>query len=590
MDRGENSAINLLRRFLARPGPHTGDLVRYADVFTAIDDVLHIGEHREKSRYRYRMRVVKFLFSCHLLALAFALCGLLLISPHPELWNSDPARGAAFQFLLRSASSLQIIFGAVTLLFFGFLCVGPRNTLIFFTASMILSLFLGVLITSKTVLLGVFSPAVSPSFSQGGLEISIILLSWFYMGFTSYLLACRLVVRLGLRRQTFWSLALGTYFLIAWDVALNAALAGIHVPTQLSMVHTYGSSFGLPVSNLLNWSISGLIFLGVSRLLWRGDLNTQDLAIWLPFGIYTANIGFVMILSFGVGLWFPLLLSAVFVLAPEALAFYPREDAPSVRKGRVRASLNQVTWLMMRAICLVFARRRIMLKVEGQEHIPSSGPVLIAARHFHYLFDGYILVRTVPRRLHVIVSLDWLQIQSLRLLIELACSLVDWPVVLRDTEMRRHTEEKRWAYQPVEGRRYLRQLMQSAARLLRSGEVLVIFPEGHPNIDPHPTPKQDLEAFLPFQPGFVRMTELAERDRQTHVAIVPVGLAYHRVDKARWQATVRFGPPLFLRNFASPEEACRAAEERVRALSHLAPASTASASATVEPPGETLLP
>jgi putative transposase len=39
MDRDENSAVNILRRFLARLGPHTGDPVRCAVVFTATDNV-----------------------------------------------------------------------------------------------------------------------------------------------------------------------------------------------------------------------------------------------------------------------------------------------------------------------------------------------------------------------------------------------------------------------------------------------------------------------------------------------------------------------------------------------------------------------
>jgi putative transposase len=39
MDRDENSAVNILMRFLARLGPHTDDSVRCAEVFTAIDDV-----------------------------------------------------------------------------------------------------------------------------------------------------------------------------------------------------------------------------------------------------------------------------------------------------------------------------------------------------------------------------------------------------------------------------------------------------------------------------------------------------------------------------------------------------------------------
>jgi putative transposase len=45
MDRDDNSAVNILRRFLARLGPHTGEPVRCADVFTAIDNGVHTFEH-----------------------------------------------------------------------------------------------------------------------------------------------------------------------------------------------------------------------------------------------------------------------------------------------------------------------------------------------------------------------------------------------------------------------------------------------------------------------------------------------------------------------------------------------------------------
>ena len=39
MDPDENSAVNIRERFLARLGPHTGDPVRCAGVFTATDNV-----------------------------------------------------------------------------------------------------------------------------------------------------------------------------------------------------------------------------------------------------------------------------------------------------------------------------------------------------------------------------------------------------------------------------------------------------------------------------------------------------------------------------------------------------------------------
>ena len=42
LDRDENSAVNILMRFLAWRGPHTGDPVRCADVFTAIKTFQHV--------------------------------------------------------------------------------------------------------------------------------------------------------------------------------------------------------------------------------------------------------------------------------------------------------------------------------------------------------------------------------------------------------------------------------------------------------------------------------------------------------------------------------------------------------------------
>jgi putative transposase len=42
LDRDENSAINILARYFARLGPHTGDPVRCADVFTAINTFQHV--------------------------------------------------------------------------------------------------------------------------------------------------------------------------------------------------------------------------------------------------------------------------------------------------------------------------------------------------------------------------------------------------------------------------------------------------------------------------------------------------------------------------------------------------------------------
>lgn len=515
------------------------------------------------------MKVIKTLFTSYLALLILSLAGLLLVSPYLTFWRLDAGRLATFQFLLRRASELQILIGAAMMLLFGFLCVGSAKTLVFFVISLLVSFLARIWFTSSAPPAGLSSGGVLTGSSVSGLAVSFILLSWFSMSFTSYLLACKLVVRLGLRRQTLWSLLLGTYFLIAWSVAFDATISGIHLPAQISVWQEYSSSFGLPIYNAVSWTIAGLLLLAMSRLFWRGGLDTQHLIIWLPFGMYTANIGFVLLLSFGSGLWFPFLLSTCLVLIPESLVYFPRDEPRQVHGGPLRDSLSQIVWLVMRLGAWGTSKHLLRLEVEGVENIPRRGPVVIAARHFHYFFDGYILIRTVPRRLHTLVALDWLQAQSLRLIIELACSWADWPVVLRSEQLREHNPEQRWAYQQAENRQYLRQVIAATVRLLRSSEALAIFPEAYPNIDPHNSPKTELNDFLPFRPGFIKLVELAERDHHTRVAIVPAGLIYTRQeDGKRWQASVRYGQALYLDEFSSPEEALHTVEERVQTLSY----------------------
>jgi len=530
----------------------------------------------------YRMRVAKILFVCHLAALAIGLGCLLLILPHPELWDTNPIGENIFQFVLRSAGSLHILFGAATMLLFGLLFVGPYKTIIFFVASTLVSLIMVLLVTSKGSPFGVNAYPTLPGFKVAGIVPYSIPLSCFYMGFTSYLLSSKLTSGLKLRQQTLWSLVLGTYFLAIWGLALNSALASEHLPW---LWREYGSYFGMPLRNLFGWMLNGLIFMSLSRLLWRTNFDTQHLAIGLPFGVYIANTGFAMVLNLGVGLWFPLFLTALLVLLPESLVLFPREEPhTSTRPAPGRIALSQSIWLLMRASSRIIGRCRLDLHAEGLEHLPRSGPVLIAARHFHYFYDGYTLIRSIPRRLHTIVALDWIRTRPLRLLIELGCAMADWPVVLRSEQLRKHGTDGRKAYAPVESRQYLRHVALDVVRLLRSGEILVIFPEAYPNIDPHPTLKSDLDTFLPFRPGFVKLAELAERDRRTRVAIVPVGLIYTRGRGKRWHTTVRFGQALFLSDFASDEQVLRAVEERVHALSYTVSPSISSHTLEEMPP------
>jgi len=204
--------------------------------------------------------------------------------------------------------------------------------------------------------------------------------------------------------------------------------------------------------------------------------------------------------------------------------------------------------------------------VEGLENIPSYGPVLLVARHYHHLYDGSILTTIVPRRTHILVALDWIQSQAIRRFMETFCSLAKWPVVLR--EERLEDAKNKSVYVLSESKHYMRSGIAMAVNLLRDGDVLIIFPEAYPNVEPLTQPEQADDDFLPFKPGFAKIVEIAERSGKKQVIIIPTGFHYaYHADKKRWQVTVRFGEMLLREDFTSSQVFVQAIEQRVRNLS-----------------------
>lgn len=192
-------------------------------------------------------------------------------------------------------------------------------------------------------------------------------------------------------------------------------------------------------------------------------------------------------------------------------------------------------WHAIRAVCRLSARR-IDLRVEGLEHLPERGPVVLAARHYHHFWDGCALVATLPRPIHLVVALDWVENPIGKRVMTAACRAAAWPVVARP-------DHPRHSQAPAESDAAL---MRVAAResvdLLRARRALLVFPEGYPNLDPGYTPKTGDTDVLPFRPGFLRFVALAQRAGIGPVPIVPVGLEYQRGE--RWHLTIRFGTPV----------------------------------------------
>lgn len=510
------------------------------------------------------MRSIKLLFTLHLVALVFGLAGLLIALPHPELWSFNPALVAVFSFGIRYAGSLHILFGAATVLLFGLRFIGPRKTLIFFAAATLISLSMELIGTTTGFPFGPYSYTDFLGFKILGHVPYAIPLSWFYMGLTAYVLAQLLLARRMLRHRTLWTLLLGAYLLTVWDLTLDPAMASANLPLHFWQWGVQGIYFGMPVQNLVGWSVTGLLYMSVSRLFWRSDLPVGTggrLVAWLPFGIYAANTLFAIALDLSVGLWQPPLLGLFLGIAPAALVLFP-PDAPL---SPVQRLTYRIASRIMRSGATLLMRGRVTLVVEGVDAVPRRGPALIAARHYHHLYDGCALLRTLARPLHILVALDWVRTPWQRWRMETLCALAGWPVMLRAERL--HASATGQAYRPAESASYLRRSLRRALELLQGGELLVVFPEGYPLIDPRPSPRAPGEELLPFRAGFARLVELAEQRTGLTVPVIPAGLSMEAGERGPF--TLRFGAPLLRSNYANTAQFIAAVESAVRTLSAL---------------------
>jgi 1-acyl-sn-glycerol-3-phosphate acyltransferase len=177
-----------------------------------------------------------------------------------------------------------------------------------------------------------------------------------------------------------------------------------------------------------------------------------------------------------------------------------------------------------RLVARLLVARALDLHVVGLEHVPSAGPVILVARHYHHLYDAAAILASVPREVHVLIAFDWLgggtRLQVMRWL----AAEARWPGVWRSGP--------EW--------RLNRTGYRLSLKLLGEGRLLLVFPEGYPAIDPEGSHRTDPEGFLPFEAGFLSLAERAGLD----IPILPVGLWYSLRQGGGWTAWLRFGRPL----------------------------------------------
>jgi 1-acyl-sn-glycerol-3-phosphate acyltransferase len=222
----------------------------------------------------------------------------------------------------------------------------------------------------------------------------------------------------------------------------------------------------------------------------------------------------------------------------------------------------------MRLIAHGLALNRLKTVTHGAENIPARGPALIAARHYHHLFDGLALFAALPRRFHIVVTIDWAENRPAKYFFTILNRLARWPTLLRSEALIPCDDKRRNFYTSRDVQRYNRRALKHSVDLLVEGRLLIIFPEGYPNIDPTYTPKTRPDEFLPFKAGFVNIIGAAERRLQRKVPIIPAGLHYHQ--GTPWIAHLNFGSPIFRDHHRDKKALIETVEQTVKTLSESA--------------------
>jgi uncharacterized membrane protein len=239
-----------------------------------------------------------FFLIAHIVAMVFGLAGLVLVLPHPEFIATLPSFGQTlFQLSMTGGGVVYIVLGALTVFLHGYLSLGLRSITLFFVPAVVLSLGSELLGTSTGFPFGHYAYLSGLGYKIAGLVPFTIPLSWFYLGFSAYLLAYS-GLQVALRRWEMKDFNLrllavvtGSILLTAWDLVLDPAMS--QAPFPFWSFQEVGEFFGMPYRNLVGWVGTGMVFMGVAALLGRKEpLGLSRSHLTVPLLVYLANFAF----------------------------------------------------------------------------------------------------------------------------------------------------------------------------------------------------------------------------------------------------------------------------------------------------------
>ena len=266
----------------------------------------------------------------HILAKVFGLAGLLLVVPHADtILNLAAAGQTVMQWSLAGGGVTDILLGTATVSIYAYRTLGLRLWLAFMLPAMLISLSSELLGTSTGFPFGDYSYLSGLGYKIAGLVPFTIPLSWFYVGFASYLIAR---TGLNVEQKPNWlrhigAIALGALLFTSWDFVLEPAMSQTAFPFWYW--EKPGAFFGTPYQNYAGWFGTSALFMSVAALLWRKmSLKLERSQLGLPLAVYLSNFAFGAVISWASGFSIPVLLGlAVGVVPATALWWMVRPTA-----------------------------------------------------------------------------------------------------------------------------------------------------------------------------------------------------------------------------------------------------------------------
>jgi uncharacterized membrane protein len=290
---------------------------------------------------RRLIAIEKALLIGHIVSMAFGLAGLLLVLPHPEFVANLPDFGkTAFAWSMAGGGVVYMILGMAAVAVYAYRTLGVWHWLGFMVPAISLSLCSELLGTSTGFPFGHYRYLSGLGYKIAGLVPFTIPLSWFYLGFSAYIIARAGLSTLSLPQwvQSLAAIAIGSVLLTSWDFVLDPAMSQTTMPFWIW--EQPGAFFGMPYQNFAGWFGTGCVFMTVATLIWQVQpvkLTSQDLT--LPFLMYLGNFGFATVMSIGAGIYPPIFLGLLTGILPLVL-LYNRAKAVASRQKITTPEVN----------------------------------------------------------------------------------------------------------------------------------------------------------------------------------------------------------------------------------------------------------